>query len=118
MSVKICGHKVQWHKPIKTFTLVKHHLCLLMALCLFAVSPALADESAEQLSAIKTSSGDTVTGQSPHVTSGTETKSVSTRTQRAAGSPSMSPALALALALGMRNVSGPVLKTTHVAMEP
>ena len=112
MCVKICGHKVRWQKPIKFFSLIRHHLCVLVVLGLFGIVPAYAEQSAERLSEIKPSSGSAMPCQPHKEMSGTTINQIAPdRTQRAAGSPSMSPAMALALALGVRNVSGPMQKS-------
>lgn len=112
MCVRICGHKVRWQKPIKIFSLIRHHLFILAVLGLFGIIPAHADEAAERLSDIKPSSGSAMPCQHQKELSGTTIGGIAPdRIQRAAGSPSMSPAMALALALGVRNVSGPMQKS-------
>lgn len=122
MSVKICGHKVRWQKPIKIYTLLVKTLCLLALGNLLLVPAGMANDAATILQHSKASSGDAVPCQPLH-TSRMESSTLhkanaSARTQRSAGPSTMSPAMMLALALGYRNVPGPVVRTrTHVVAD-
>lgn len=106
MTIKICGHKIDWQKPIKNYNIFKLCLC---AMFLMFVTPATSfagDQTSQTLGAIAPSSGvpsgcDYVAKGRPH-----SVTNVSRHQQR--GAPAMSPAFALALALGVRNIAGPM----------
>lgn len=112
MSLKICGHQVRWHKPIKFYSLVKLTLMFAVANFVASASVSAADPACAPLT-VSSSSGDPAPCQ-PLLKSADKQvlhKTRSARTQRSAGPSSLSPAMMLALALGYRNISGPVLHT-------
>ncbi len=106
MSVRICGHKVRWQKPIKFYSYFNRTAVVLVAMLLLAPSVYASEP---QLN--KNSSGPapcTVTKSAPTANNAPLShKEAQNRIQRSAG-PSMTPAMALALALGVRNISGPL----------
>ena len=98
MSVRICGHKVRCQKPIKIYTLTKH-ICMLLMLvmvCGPASAGSLTDE--ERCAMVSPSSGIDA-GSKPGV-------------RPVAESVELSPAHMMALALGVRNIAGPMEKST------
>lgn len=112
MSVKIRGHKVRWHKPIKVYTFFKS-VALLAVFVALAVTPSVAAEKSAPSKNIQlASSGDAVKRTAPmkRVERAIPADSTHLRIQRSAGTPS-APAMALALALGYRNISGPMERT-------
>ena len=104
MGIKICGHKIRWQKPIKTYTLCKATGLVLM-ICALAGTPVFAAESDPS----KASAGTAVYAPGAQI-------KPQDRYQRTAGTPSMSPALAIAMALGVRNVQGPIERRQAIAV--
>jgi hypothetical protein len=96
--IRICGHSINWHKPIKPYVLVKH-TALFLALAFLAM-PAMAGD-------LQPSSLAPASLQTPNVAEKSVTGQAGARDQRTAGSSSLSPAMALAMALGYRNAAGP-----------
>ncbi len=123
MSVKICGHKISWQKPIKPYALIHTVSCVAALLFVTVVSaPSFAADIRYTAQFTQASSGGAGPCSPPHASSRMEThvssKTAPVRAQRAAG-PQISPAMALALALGVRNVSGPLEKTVrHAPLTP
>lgn len=114
MGIKLCGHQVRWHKPIKLFTFMRAS-CLVLMIGTIAVPPATAsDFSAKD----KASTGAAVatTLSSKDGSAPAMNYKPQPRPQRTAGTPSMSPALALAMALGLRSVQGPVVRRQQIAV--
>lgn len=109
MSLKICGHKVRWQKPIKIYTLLPK-LSLVMALFMLAAPDARAAEFSSSSSTVQALPCALSNAPMPAVPSD---RAPLERPQRTAGpsSPPMSPAMALALALGVRDIAGPVVRT-------
>lgn len=101
MSVRVCGHTIRPHKPIKIYNLVKLALCVAILSGLFLM-PALAAEenSAEAQASIAPSAGS-----SPSL----QTTDRAVPTRRVAEQHSAT-AMALAMAFGLRNISGPIEK--------
>lgn len=111
MSVRVCGRKVRWQKPIKIHVLIR---ALGMAGILFAMTgmPSLAADKAQRNSYQQASTGGATPCplQPSRMEKDANIAPAPNRTQRSAGTPS-TPALALALALGLRNVSGPMVQS-------
>lgn len=118
MSVKICGHRIHWQKPIKLYSYFKLTTAMFaLAFVMIQTLPSLAADSSTVSCEQQASSG----GAGPcllplHPSSSgmddpVSSKTAPIRAQRAAG-PQISPAMALALALGVRTVSGPFEKTS------
>lgn len=118
-TLRLCGHIIRWHKPIKIFNLLRHAavsgifaiaLAGFAALSLAGETPQPRDISktspvdAVRLSALSPKSGEATVGLVPPA---------SKRLQRTAGNIPL-PAMALAVALGLRNVHGPVERTDKV----
>lgn len=121
MPVKICGHKISWHKPIKIYALFKAMSAALCLVLFLALSPALAADAPAAIDSIERASSGGAGPCTPPLASTrmenpVSSKAAPTRDQRAAG-PQFSPAMALALAFGLRNVSGPMERADIIAME-
>jgi hypothetical protein len=94
-KIRICGHKINWHKPIKFYSLLKFSLALSLV-----TMPAIASDT----------NSSSLASAHPQISNNAEkfvTEQAGPRHQRSAGSSSLSPAMALAMALGMRNAAGP-----------
>lgn len=121
MSVKICGHIIAWHRPIKIFNLFKAMPLTLCAVVFFALSPALAADTPLPPDCTKQASSGGAGPCTPllaptRMENPVSSKTAPIRAQRAAG-PQFQPAMALALALGLRNISGPMERAEQIAME-
>lgn len=104
MMIKICGHRIDWQKPIKNYNIFKIVLCaVFLAIAAPATTYAADDVPAKGLAIIAPSSG-TVTGCDYPLKKNAQ-NSTSAGQHNA---PTMSPAYALALVLGVRNIAGPM----------
>jgi hypothetical protein len=110
--IRVCGHSINWHKPIKSYVLVK--FLMVTALISMPVSaaevprytpPKQASHASAHPSAAPVAAEKSVTGQADM------------HDQRTAGSPSLSPAMLLAMALGLRTATGP-MESTHETVSP
>ena len=115
MSVKICGHKVRWQKPIKIYTLLKASCALLMLCALMPSGSHAAEMTSAKKFPSQASSGKMVpcSLQNKRMDVQAPRNTTTNRTQRTAG-PSI-PAMALVMALGLRNIPGPVEQTRSVS---
>lgn len=118
MSVKICGHKIHWQKPIKLYSYFKITTAIFaLGLVMTQAAPSAEAGQISAPCAQQASSGGAGPcllplhpSSSPGMDTPVSSKTAPDRAQRAAG-PQISPAMALALALGVRTVSGPFEKT-------
>jgi len=101
-TIRICGHRLNWHKPIKSYVLVK--MLMVSALISMPVSAA----EAPSYTPSKQASHATAHPVRSIAPEKSVTGQAATHDQRSAGSPSLSPAMVLAMALGLRTATGPM----------
>lgn len=111
-TIRICGHRLNWHKPIKSYVLVK--LLLVMA---FISMPVSAAEGPIQIPTTKQASHASAHPSRSLAPEKSVTGQAVMHDQRTAGSTSLSPAMLLAMALGLRTATGPV-ESTHETVSP
>lgn len=111
-TVRLCGHRINWHKPIKSYVLVK-----LLLVTVFVSLPVSAAETPSYTPPVKQASHAPAHPQGFMPADKSVTGQAAMHDQRSAGTPSLSPAMALAMALGLRTATGP-MESVQKAVSP